>query len=62
MPALILWGQGDEYIPVDYASRFAREIPESTLVLLGGVRHFLFEDDPERCAQEVIDFLRQTGL
>jgi haloalkane dehalogenase len=60
VPTLILWGQGDEYLPVDYASRFAREIPGSKLVLLEGVRHFLFEDEPERCAQEVIKFLRQA--
>ena len=62
MPALILWGQQDEYLPVDYASRFAREIPGSKLVLLERARHFLFEDEPERCAQEVIDFLAQAGI
>jgi haloalkane dehalogenase len=62
VPALILWGQADEYIPVDYASRFAREIPGYKLVLLDGVRHFLFEDEPERCAREVLDFLEQAGI
>jgi haloalkane dehalogenase len=62
VPALILWGQGDEYIPVDFASRFAREIPGSKLVLLEGVRHFLFEDEPERCGQEVLDFLQQADI
>jgi haloalkane dehalogenase len=62
VPALVLWGQGDEYLPVDYASRFAREIPGSKLVLLEGVRHFLFEDEPERCAREVIEFLREAGV
>ncbi len=62
LPTLILWGEQDEYVPVDYASRFAREIPSSNLVLLEGVRHFLFEDEPERCAQEVIDFLQNAGI
>jgi haloalkane dehalogenase len=62
VPTLILWGQGDEYLPPDYASRFAEQIPGSNLVLLEGVRHFLFEDEPERCAQEVIDFLQQAGI
>jgi haloalkane dehalogenase len=61
-PTLILWGQQDEYLPVDYASRFARQIPGSKLVLLEGVRHFLFEDEPERCAHEVIDFVQQAGI
>ncbi len=62
VPALILWGQWDQFLPVDYASRFAKEIPGSKLVLLEGVRHFLFEDEPKRCAEEVIDFLRQAGV
>ena len=61
VPTLILWGQQDEFLPRDYASRFAREIPGAKLVLLE-TRHFLFEDEPERCAQEVIDFLREAGI
>jgi haloalkane dehalogenase len=62
VPTLILWARQDEYLPLDYASRFARQIPGSKLVLLEGVRHFLFEDEPERCAKEVIDFLRRAGV
>jgi hypothetical protein len=30
--------------------------------LLDGVRHFLYEDEPERCAEEVIAFLREAGV
>jgi pimeloyl-ACP methyl ester carboxylesterase len=62
VPTLILWGQADEYLPVDYASRFAREIPGSQLVLLEGVRHFLFEDEPARCAEEVVGFLARARV
>jgi pimeloyl-ACP methyl ester carboxylesterase len=62
VPTLILWGQADEYLPIGYASRFARAIPSSKLVLLEGVRHFLFEDEPERCGQEVVDFLQEAGI
>ena len=62
VPTLILWGQQDDFIPLDYASRFAREIPGSKLVLLEEVRHFLFEDEPDRCAAEVLGFLRESGL
>lgn len=62
VPTLILWGERDEFLPLDYAPRFAREIPGSKLVLLEGVRHFLFEDEPERCAEEVIGFLRQAKI
>ncbi len=62
VPTLVLWGAGDEFLPVDYASRFAGQIPGSKLVLLDGVRHFLFEDEPERCAEEVQDFLEQAAI
>jgi haloalkane dehalogenase len=62
VPTLVLWGQADEYLPVDYASRFATGIPGSKLVLLDGVRHFLLEDEPERCAEEILAFLQQAGL
>jgi haloalkane dehalogenase len=61
VPTLVLWGRQDEFISLDYASRFAGEIPGSKLVLLEGVRHFLFDDEPERCAREVIDFLQEAG-
>jgi haloalkane dehalogenase len=62
VPTLILWGQADEFLPLDYASRFAGQIAGSKLVLLEGVRHFLFEDEPERCAREVIGFLQESGV
>jgi haloalkane dehalogenase len=62
VPTLVLWGEQDEYLPRDYAPRFTREIPGAELVLLETARHFLFEDEPERCAQEVVDFLRRADV
>jgi haloalkane dehalogenase len=62
VPTLILWGKQDEYLPVDYALRFADQIPGSKLVTLEDVRHFLFEDEPERCAHEVIGFLQDADI
>jgi haloalkane dehalogenase len=59
VPTLVLWGEQDEYLPRDYAPRFAREIPGAKLVLIETARHFPYEDEPERCAREVVDFLRQ---
>jgi len=61
VPALILWGQQDDYLPSDYAARFASEIPGAKLVSLESAHHFLFEDEPERCAQEVTEFLRHVA-
>ena len=62
VPTLILWGQQDDYLPPDYAPRFADEIPSAELVTLANTHHFLFEDEPDRCAREVIGFLDRAGL
>jgi haloalkane dehalogenase len=62
VPTLVLWGQNDDFLPREYAPRFASEISGARLELVEGTGHFLFEDKPERCAQEVIDFLRQAGI
>jgi haloalkane dehalogenase len=62
VPTLVLWGQADEYLPSDYPSRFADRIPGSRLVLLEGVRHFIFEDEPDRCAAELLAFTERAGL
>jgi haloalkane dehalogenase len=61
VPTLILWGERDDYLPRDYASRFAGEIPGAELVSVDA-GHFLFEDEPERCAREIVDFLRDSDL
>jgi haloalkane dehalogenase len=60
VPALVLWGEADDYLPRDYAARLAAEIPGAELVMLPDARHFLYEDEPERCAREVVDFLRRV--
>jgi haloalkane dehalogenase len=62
IPALILWGEGDTFAPVGGAHRFHREIPGSKLVLVEDAGHFVFEDDPERCAREVVGFLDESGI
>ena len=61
VPALILWGEDDEFAPVAGAHRFQRELPGSELVVLEGSGHFVFEQAPERCAEAVVGFLERTG-
>jgi pimeloyl-ACP methyl ester carboxylesterase len=62
VPTLILWGEDDEFAPVGGAYRFHKQIPGSKLVLIGGAGHFAFEDEPERCATEIVDFLVESGV
>jgi haloalkane dehalogenase len=61
IPALILWGQNDPFVPVSGAERFHREIADSELVVLAEASHFVYDDEPERCARELVAFLADKG-
>lgn len=62
VPTLVLWGENDdEYAPVESAHRFGREIGGARVAIVEGAGHFVWEDDPVRCAREVIAFLEGSG-
>jgi haloalkane dehalogenase len=58
-PALILWGEDDPFAPLAGAHRFAAELPDAELVVVGGARHFVFDDDPGACSAAVGTFLER---
>jgi haloalkane dehalogenase len=57
VPALLVWGEGDEFSPLAGGRRFERELPGSRLVVIGGAGHFVWEDAPGPCAEAVTAFL-----
>jgi haloalkane dehalogenase len=57
VPTLLLWGVDDEFAPIGGARRFESEIPGARLVAIEGAGHFVFDQQPERCAREVVSFL-----
>ena len=57
VPALILWGAEDPFAIMRAAERFDRELPDSKLVAVEGAGHFVYDEEPERCAEEVLRFL-----
>ncbi len=57
VPMLCLWGQNDEFAPVAGAYRFRKEVPRAEIVVVEGAGHFVFADEPERCAEAVVRFL-----
>lgn len=59
VPALLLWGANDPAVPVALAHRFGDEISDSKLVTLEGASHFLYDDEPARCAREIVEFLEE---
>ena len=57
VPALLVWGEEDEFAPVAGAHRFERELPDTELVVVSGARHFVWEDAPEDCSAALAGFL-----
>jgi pimeloyl-ACP methyl ester carboxylesterase len=57
VPALVLWGDDDPFAPLAGARRLHDELPGSELVVVEGAGHFVYEEAPERAADEVVAFL-----
>jgi pimeloyl-ACP methyl ester carboxylesterase len=56
-PTLIIWGEKDEQIPLSYAQRLHRDIPESHLVIIPDAGHLLLFDAPDAVASALNDFI-----
>ncbi len=55
MPTLLLWGMDDAFQHVEYAERYARELPETNLLQVPG-RHIPQEDSPAPVAAALTQF------
>ena len=49
-PKLLVWGEDDPFQTVDYAERYAREIPDTRLVRIQSAGHIPMENDPKAVA------------
>ncbi len=54
---LIIWGENDEWIPLESGYRFNKDISNSTLVILPECGHIPQEEKPEQTARIMIDFI-----
>ena len=60
VPALLVWGEEDEFAPLAGAHRFERELPDTELVVVPGARHFVWDDAPADCAAALTAFLARV--
>lgn len=60
VPTLLLAGEVDERSPVAVAEAMQAAIPGSTLIVLPGLGHEMFAEDPEQCCEAVRMFLEQA--
>lgn len=56
-PTLILWGENDDWIPVENAKIFSELLPNDTVIIYPGVGHLPMEEIPEQTAMDVRNFL-----
>jgi pimeloyl-ACP methyl ester carboxylesterase len=57
-PVLLVWGRSDFFFSARYARRLQRDFPHATLTFLPHSRAFVPEDQPQRLAALIADFLR----
>jgi pimeloyl-ACP methyl ester carboxylesterase len=55
-PKLLIWGEDDAFEKVEYAEKFALEVPRTTLIRIPEARHIPTENAPGRIARALVDF------
>lgn len=58
-PTLLLWGEQDQYLSMDAAQAYKRDLPDAEVVKLDG-GHWLLESHPEEVNSAVRKFLSRT--
>jgi pimeloyl-ACP methyl ester carboxylesterase len=58
LPALVIWGAHDPYIPVRFATQQKEIFPHAQIVVLDDSGHWPFADNPQAVAAAVVPFLR----
>jgi pimeloyl-ACP methyl ester carboxylesterase len=60
VPTLLIWGECDPIIPVEHGRKAHELMPDSRLEVFPDAGHFPFNDDPERFAAVLTDFVATT--
>jgi pimeloyl-ACP methyl ester carboxylesterase len=62
IPALIIWGESDPFLPASLAEALGELISGSTMALLPGCSHFVTEDAPGTVGPLIYEYLRARYL
>jgi pimeloyl-ACP methyl ester carboxylesterase len=60
LPTLLLWGEEDDFQPIRFAERYARELPNAHLARIPGARHIPTADQPKLAGRLLTGFLSRT--
>jgi pimeloyl-ACP methyl ester carboxylesterase len=61
LPALVIWGEHDAYLPPEYAARQRDAFPSAEVHVLPVSGHWPFVDAPETVERLLVDFLGRVG-
>lgn len=61
VPALVLWGENDRWIPLEIGLRFHEDLRNSRLVVIPECGHVPQEERPEVTARHIIEFIHETA-
>ena len=61
LPALVLWGERDNYVPIAHGEAFHEGIANSEFTAIPNVGHLPHLEVPDECAKLMLVFLRKHG-
>lgn len=62
VPALVLWGERDQWVDGKIADKLVNALPDGRLVRLPGVGRLLPEENPEQLATLLLDFMKRRAV
>ena len=62
VPALVIWGEDDAYLPSSYAYRQREAFPSAEVHVLPASGHWPFVDAPETVARLLVEFLERSSV
>ena len=62
VPALIVWGEEDQWVDRKMADRLVNALPDGRLVRLPGIGRLVPEENPEQMSSLVLDFMKRRAV
>ena len=62
VPALVLWGEEDQWVNSKMADRLVNALPDGRLVRLPGVARLLPEENPDHMSSLLLEFMKRRAV
>ena len=62
VPALVIWGEQDEWVDVKMADRLVNALPDGRLVRMPGVARLVPEEAPDQMSSLLLEFMKRRAV